>query len=290
MDTAKGWWGMKRQPTGLRWAGGKGIHSVPQGPWVASMLPQTTECCYVEPYAGMLGVLLQRPPSKAEIANDADGLLVNWWEVVRDMPEDLIYALETTPHSRAEYDKAQACYKAGMADLDKLERARQWTILVSQSIGKSPNKAGWSIQYSHTRGPNRRGASAQIGKWREKITRLAERIKPVQLENRPAVEILDRLADVSHAVIYCDPPYPTAASEFYGNSTLDVNELAEVLLRQTGRVAISGYGGEWNMLGWERHECPGSSCGTPSNNPSEATRRVEVLWTNYEATQQERMF
>ena len=276
---------MKLAPTGLGWTGGKGIHSVPQGPWVASMLPQETRCCYVEPYCGQAGVLLQRPQSKSEILNDTDELLINWWSQVQNNYEPLIRVLETTPHSRALYRSAQDKLADGGINLDPLERAGLWTILVDQSIGKSMNKSGWSIAYSAERGRGGR----PLGYWHSKIQALAERIKGVQLECRPAVEILDRLASEAHAIIYCDPPYPTAASEFYGNAALDVDELAEVLLRQKGRVAISGYGEEWNMLGWERHECRGTSCGTPSNDPASATVRVEVLWTNYPATRQERL-
>ena len=280
---------MKIAPTGMNWVGGKSIHSVPQGPWVASLLPQEEEVCYVEPFAGMLGVLLQRRPAKTEIANDTDKLLINWWQVVRDHPDELIAGLELTPHSRYLHQDAQQKLAEGGEDIAPVERARLWTILVEQSIAKSPNKSGWSITYSHTRGATRRGASQKIGKWHRKITGLADRIKPVQLECRPAAEILERLAANPHAVIYCDPPYPTAASEFYGNADLDVDELAEVLLRQKGRVAISGYGDEWDMLGWERHECRGTSCGSPSNEHGKAAVRVEILWTNYPATAQGRL-
>lgn len=276
---------MKLAPTGLNWTGGKGIHSVPQGPWVASMLPQETRCCYAEVYGGQGGVLLQRARSKSEILNDLDELLINWWSQVQNNYEPLIRILETTPHSRQLYRRAQDKLADGGKDLDPLERAGLWTILVDQSIGKSMNKSGWSIAYSAERGRGGR----PLGYWHNKIQALAERIKGVQLECRPAVELLDRLASESHAIIYCDPPYPTAASEFYGNADLDVDELAEVLLRQKGRVAISGYGEEWNMLGWERHECRGTSCGTPSNDPASATVRVEVLWTNYPAAAQGRL-
>lgn len=271
---------------GLNWTGGKGANSVPQGTWIASMLPQTTECCYVEPFAGMLGVLLQRKPSKTEIANDTDSLLINWWRVVRDEPRELVRRLELTPHSRLAYNDALKILATSEIE-DKIEEARLWTIAISQSISKTMGKSGWSIQYSHTRGSSRRGANHQIGKWEKKIMALAERMKPVQLECRPAEEILERLVDNPHAVIYCDPPYPSA-TEFYGNTDLNVPLLTELLAAQKGKVAISGYGDEWNELGWERHECPGLSGGTPSATEGAVVRR-EILWTNYEAQRQERL-
>ena len=73
----------------LGWVGGKspfGAHKT--GQWIASLLPPVgTTYTYIEPFAGMLGVMLQRPKHRREIANDLDGDLVNWWRAVRDYPE-----------------------------------------------------------------------------------------------------------------------------------------------------------------------------------------------------------
>ena len=270
----------KLTPTGMQWTGGKGANSVPQGPWVASLLPQTTECCYVEPFAGMLGVLLQRPASKSEIANDTDHLLINWWKVVRDHPNELIRALELTPHSRYLYNEAVETLKECQIH-DRVERARLWTITVDQSISKTMGKSGFSQSYSIARG---RGGQ-KVGYWEKKLTALAYRIRQVQLDCQPAEKLLERLAKEKDTVIYCDPPYPSA-TEFYGNAELDVELIAELLTDQQGRVAVSGYGDEWDLLGWEKHECRGTSCGSPSNKPSEAQVRREILWTNYPATTQ----
>lgn len=42
---------------------------------------------YCEPFAGSLGVLLQREPVKHEVVNDNDGLLVNFWRSLAAEPE-----------------------------------------------------------------------------------------------------------------------------------------------------------------------------------------------------------
>jgi DNA adenine methylase len=44
---------------------------------------------YCEPFAGSLGVLLQRDPVGHEVVNDNDGWLVNFWRAVRAAPEDV---------------------------------------------------------------------------------------------------------------------------------------------------------------------------------------------------------
>ena len=61
------------------------------GSWIAEMLPY--ERLYVEPFAGMLGILLQRKKSPMEVVNDLDGLIYSYWKCVRDYPNELGYKL-----------------------------------------------------------------------------------------------------------------------------------------------------------------------------------------------------
>ena len=52
---------------------------------------------YVEPFAGSLGVLLNRPPvdgARSEIVNDKDGLLINAWRAMRYAPDVVADHLE----------------------------------------------------------------------------------------------------------------------------------------------------------------------------------------------------
>ena len=80
-------------------------------------------------------------------------------------------------------------------------------------------------------------------------------------------------------MLYADPPYKDTAGY---HSDVDRDALREALLAQQGRAAISGYGDEWDHLGWERHER------AEEINPSigsQRTVRKDVLWTNYEPVQ-----
>ena len=54
--------------------------------WIASFLPWHSDSCYVEPFAGMAGVLFARQPVKVEVLNDLNQRVVNWLRVVRDEP------------------------------------------------------------------------------------------------------------------------------------------------------------------------------------------------------------
>ena len=70
-------------------------------PKIAAILPEHDH--YIEPFAGSLAVLLAKAPTTWETVNDLDDLLVNFWRVLRDKPEELAHAAMLTPHARTEY-------------------------------------------------------------------------------------------------------------------------------------------------------------------------------------------
>ena len=81
--------------------GGKRGYGIAE--WIASYLPRNSDSCYVEPFAGMAGVLFARQPAKPEALNDLNRRVINWWRVVRDQPEEFGWRVEMTPKSRVEY-------------------------------------------------------------------------------------------------------------------------------------------------------------------------------------------
>ena len=69
---------------------------------------------------------------------------------------------------------------------------------------------------------------------------------------------------------------------------LDVDGWVERLRSVRGRVALSGYGTEWDGLGWRRHEFV-TFLSTAGQAGERRKERVEVLWTNYQPTVQTAM-
>src|SRR5699024_6446277 len=67
-------------------------------PQIAKLLPAHDH--YVEPFAGLVAVLLAKEPSPMETVNDLEGDLMIFWRVLRDNREELAYVSEHTPHSR----------------------------------------------------------------------------------------------------------------------------------------------------------------------------------------------
>ena len=261
--------------SGLSYYGGKSAKAPAQiGKWIASLLPDDTDVTYVEPYGGMLGVLLQRQKCKIEIANDLDELIINLWLAIRDRPDEFGRRLELTPHSRVEY--ARSVNGLHNDIFNDIEKAVATYVVIVQSVmhGTGSGLGDWAPHYSTTR---------PLKRWRkDEILQLAKRIENVQLECRPALEILQRTARIQNAVIYCDPPYPSSkTNKAYKYGDLDILGLGELLIKQKGKVAISGYNDEWDYLGWYKSQKAKNRQVFKVNKGRTSEIRIESLWTNY---------
>lgn len=249
------------------------------GRWVLSMLPVDIDGLYCEPYAGMLGVLINRPKSAIEIANDLHGRVTNWWKVVRDYTDEFLHRLTFTPWSESFLMECNKLIDEG----SEVDRALRYFVLVAFSRNHSDRrgKAHFALSVNSLGSSPRHTERMMAG-----IHDLADRIRNVQFLNRPAVDILRRLESTKHAVIYCDPPYINARTDTYHVVQHDFEETIDTLKRQKGRVAISGYDDQWDELDWERHELAVKSF-MANDIDEERKNRVEVLWTNYKPEKQE---
>ncbi len=272
--------GRSKPVGGLPYFGGKHPRTR-RGKWISATIgPTPPRFSYIEPFAGMLGVLLSRPPACIELANDANGWVISWWRAVRDHPDEFGRLIAATPRSRALYEEAVETVKAGPCSGEQLRDALAIHICVEQGMthGPVPTRGAWSVCFSGANG------STGIEGWtRERVAALAARLRRVQLECRDACAIMERTRRTANAVIYVDPPYRTANTSPYGEAArrIDWGRLADLLAAQPGRVAVSGYGDEWDALGWhrselaDRHRPIGAQAGAP------ASPRCEVLWTNF---------
>ena len=263
---------------GLSWYGGKsaGRHGGAVS-WINALLPHRYRQCYIEPYAGMLGVLLSRPRSQIEIVNDLNGRLVNWWLCVRDRTDEFARKLRYTPHSERLFHESLGL----LDDPDPLTRAVAFhnIILNSRTYSDPDNlaKSHFAISYSST------GRCDTAGRFVEQIDAIADRLRRVVILERDATQLLDRVKHRDNVLIYSDPPYRDAKGSNYAvMDGGDRDTLLELYAAQRGRVAISGYGDEWDALGWERNEFQTSAtmCNTAEGD---APKRTEVLWTNFPA-------
>ena len=266
--------GKKLIPFG--WYGGKFSHL----DWLLPLLPQCHHYC--EPFAGSGAVLLNRAPSSVETYNDLDGEVVNFFKVLRNQKEKLIEAISLTPFSREEFALACEIHH----DLNSFERARRFYIRARQVRTGLAQKASLG-RWANCKNTSRRGMSGVISRWfggTEKLSSIAERLLRVQIENRPAIEII-KLYDSPQTLFYCDPPYihktrGDVKAYLHEMSNQDHEELAKLLNSVKGMVAVSNYDCDlmhkiYPAKKWFK------TIGPKKIIHSTKDIRMESLWTNY---------
>ena len=236
--------------------------------WIASHLP-TDRGLYVEPFCGMCGILLLRPPARLEIINDTNGDVVNLWRCLREHHDELERLVVLTPNSREEFKRAIDYLPSGE---DPIRRAHAFHTVLSQSFSSKASAKScptWSRTFDPTHGNEKKYIA-------EGFSALAERLRHVQIENIDALKLLERTASIKDAIIYCDPPYKSADHRAYGEVSIDWSKFEDLLQSQKGFVALSGYESDgWDRLDWFRNDF---ACKTPL--PAHDKIRIEVLWTN----------
>ena len=103
-------------------------------------------------------------------------------------------------------------------------------------------------RWANCKNTTRAGMSGVVSRWLGSVGTLpeiAERLLRVQIENRPAIEVI-KLYDDKDTLFYCDPPYPHDSrgdDKAYGYEMSDQEhrELSLVLHQVKGMVAVSGY-------------------------------------------------
>ena len=257
------------------WYGGKFSHL----DWLLPLLPQTTHFCDV--FGGSAAVLINRQPSPVETYNDLDSELVNFFRVLRNDREALIELIGLTPFAREELALAST-RQPGLTDL---ERARRFFVCARQvRTGLAQRASGG--RWAHCLLTSRAGMAGAVSRWLGSVDDLAEiaqRLLRVQIENAPALEVLERY-DSTETLFYCDPPYPHGSrgdSQAYLHEMTDDQHrrLSEILHRVQGKVVLSGY--HCDLMSelyhdWHHVEAPEKMC------HSSKGARTEVIWFNYD--------
>lgn len=249
---------------------------------LASMMPPHHS--YVEPFFGSGAVLFNKPPSDIETVNDLDNDVTNLFKCIQQDSERLARLVMTTPFSREEYDK-QFAPDAGYAT--RYQRAAGFLVKCWQGHGFRTNgyKVGWK---NDVVGRERSYALWNWYRLPEWIIDIAERLRSVQIENRPALEVMGRF-DYEGVFMYLDPPYllSVRSGEQYKHEMMDADheEMLLKALESKAKIMISGYASDMYddyLRGWSRLEL--KSC-AENGRP-----RTEVVWMNYESDGQMDIF
>ena len=238
---------------------------------IVSLMPKHRS--YLEPFFGSGAVLFNKPPSAIETVNDIDGDVVNFFKVLREQPAELAEAITLTPYARDVFDDAHE-----NRGTDAFDRAYRFAIRSKMGHGfKTSQKTGFKIDVFA------RERSYCVGCWNRLPADLLEaagRLKDVQIENRPALDLIWRF-NHDNVLIYADPPYllETRGGKQYRHEMTEQDhlDLLEALKQHRGYVILSGYPSEMydrELQGW-------SVIHRKSYNQN-SEQRTEVLWCNFE--------
>ncbi|EMN3921305.1 DNA adenine methylase [Citrobacter farmeri] len=263
----------------IRYHGGK----FRLAPWIIEQMPN--HVCYVEPFGGAAGVLLQKPRSYAEVYNDLDSEVVNLFRVLRDpeLSQRLQEVCALTPYSRDEFLAAKE------ETADPVERARRMVVRACMGFGTASGIGGDS-GFRHDSKRKYATPSHLWERYPETLAAVCQRLQGVIIENRDALAVM-RSHDAETTLHYIDPPYmPETRSKghrYYRHEmTVEGHEqLLAVSRTMTGMVLISGYDHEvYNdmLFGWAKTEKASRiSAGRGTKV------RTECLWLNPAAQQKQ---
>lgn len=250
--------------------------------WVIEHFPPHHS--YLEPFFGSGAVLFTKERSPIETVNDRDDDVVNLFDWIRKDPERLAETIYWTPYARTAYERA---WEAQHTETDSFQRAVDFyaRLMMGHGFRLTGEKVGWK---NDVQGREAAYAAKYWCKTPDIIKEAAERLRGVQIENRPALELIGRF-NYPNVLIYADPPYllGTRHGKQYRHEMTDADhrDLLDALKAHRGPVLLSGYDSElYNdaLKGWHKDEATAQA--------QTATKRREILWMNFEPEWQERLF
>ncbi len=199
---------------------------------IVKLIPAHT--LYCEPFLGGGAIFFAKGPSIAEVLNDTNRELINFYRVVQQDFTALESEIRISLHSRDLHRKASVIYK-NPDMFNDIKRAWAVWMLCSQTFA---SKMDGPFGYDKTCNTT----SKKITNKRNSFTEdYAIRLQNVQLECADALYII-RSRDTADSFFYCDPPYFNSDCGHYdGYSEEDFEALLKTLAGIAGKFLLSSY-------------------------------------------------
>ena len=188
---------------------------------------------YAEIFFGGGAVFWAKEPARAEIINDYNGMVVNFYEQLKLNYNALKAAIDATPYSRQTYQKAMVVYEHPYIYTPLV---KAWAFWVGTVQGFSNKIGSW-------RASNPTSKEVQMCENKKLLItpELSVRLARVQIECVDAIRLIERL-DGPDTFFYLDPPYVDSDQGHYGGYTQEhFNKLLDALTRIKGKFLLSSY-------------------------------------------------
>ena len=176
------------------WLGGKKYMAAR----IIARIAQIPHRCYAEPFVGMGGVFLRKPPSRVEVINDRAGDVVNLFRIVREHPDELARQFVAAVAARSVFQRLVATPPDTLTDV---QRAARFAYLQRLSFGGKP-----VLSAGHFGVDARSRARLSAARMRRLIALAHRRLDGVTVEGFNWNDFIRR-CDRPSTLFYLDPPY-----------------------------------------------------------------------------------
>lgn len=197
---------------------------------ILPLIPKHT--IYTEAFCGGCAVMFAKQPVDAEIINDINGELINFYCVAKSYSDLLIAEINNTLHARDHYNRANAIYN-NPVDYTPIERA--WAVWALSKLSFASQLGGsFGFDMNGTMAKKVRNAKDNFSEM------LCRRLDCVTIENDDALKVISRY-DRSGAFHFVDPPYVGSDCGHYADTFSDDNlkELLELLTKIKGKFMLT---------------------------------------------------
>lgn len=212
--------------TPIKWVGGK-------SKMVNKLLPLIPKHrCWVEVFggAGWLTFAKDEKLSNVEILNDYDSGLMNFYNVVKHMPEEFIKSFEYTLVSRELFDEYKMKWKTGSIS-DPVEKAHIFYYLVNSGFGSDMKNPVFGTKKQDR---NRLRLEQLDSNIRESHNRLIK----TTIENLEFERCIKKYDD-EKTFFYLDPPYRKTKPYAIPFSDADYERLADICKNMDGMFLMT---------------------------------------------------
>jgi DNA adenine methylase len=221
-------------------------------------------------------VYFAKPPSEAEVVNDINSELTNFYEVIKNDFPALQKEIAATLHSRKTHKHARVIFE-NPDMFDRVKRAWAVFVLANMSFGSNMS-AGYGHDIS---GKETKSITAKIENFTDMLSR---RLRNTQIECCDALKIIET-RDTPETFFYLDPPYPdTDQGHYDGYSSADFTALLELLTKIQGKFLLSSFRHTsleeyCNKNAWNQFEIRMKKAITAQTGRS--LQKIEVFTANY---------
>lgn len=188
---------------------------------------------YTEAFFGGGALFFAKEPSRAEVINDLNGEVINFYRTIQTNFAKLNKLIQATLHSRELYADAMVIYNSPHL-FDEVRRAWAFWILTNQGYVSKIGSWGYD-----------RDGDSMVKKLKGKKLLfnddLKERLERTQIECNKGVKVIAS-RDTPKTFHFVDPPYAgTNLGHYKGYTLADDDELLACLVKVQGKFILCNY-------------------------------------------------